>query len=81
MLTPSHPLLALWRASNRQITDVSLDEQIARAYARVDAIAKRTLTSGARDLAASFIVRISFGYSEERDTLKDIVQLLTGGRP
>ena len=81
MITPDDPMLVIWRAdpANSQLTDANLCEAITTAYARVDAIAKRAMTQGARDLAAGYIVRIKGGHHDEKDTLREIVELLTGG--
>ena len=83
MMTPDDPLLSFWRSqkSNRHITDEFIRDAINAAYARVDGIATRKMTPGARDLAASYIVRMSAQHCDERDALRDIVAMLTGGAP
>jgi len=83
MLTPNDPLLILWRSqrANRPLTDDFIEDSIRYAYARVDAIATRELTNSCRDLAASYIVRMSGHQCDERQSLCEIVEMLTGGVP
>jgi hypothetical protein len=81
MLTPQDPLLILWRSQkvHKHLTDEFIADAIAEAYERVDAIATRGLTAGARDLAASYIVRMARQHCDERQSLSEIVGMLTGG--
>lgn len=81
MLTPDHPLLVLWRSQrvNTFLTDEFIADAIIDAYRRVDSIATRQMTTGARDLAASYIVRMSSQHCDERAALRDIVEMLSGG--
>ncbi len=83
MITPDDPLLIFWRSqkSNRHITDDFIRDAINAAYKRIDTIATRKMTPGARDLAASYIVRMCSQHCDERDALRDIVGMLTGGAP
>ena len=83
MLTPDHPTLLLWRSQkvHKHLTDDFITDAISSAYDRVDAIATRELTSGARDLAASYLVRMASQHCDERQSLSEIVEMLTGGTP
>lgn len=81
MITPDDPTLALWRLQkvNRHLSDDYLAGAILAAYRRIDSIATRQMTAGARDLAASYVVRMSSQHCDERQALRDIVHMLTGG--
>ena len=81
MITPDDPTLALWRLQrvNRHLSDDYLAGVILAAYRRVDSIATRQMTAGARDLAASYVVRMSRQHCDARQALHEIVHWLTGG--
>lgn len=80
MLTPDDPLLLIWRAqpANRRFTDEAITHAIGDAYATIDNRANRTMTSGARDLAASYQLRMTLTPKHERELLSDLVDLLLG---
>lgn len=79
MLTLDHPSIVLWRASIKHVTDDFLYDAIDNAYARVDEIATRPMSEGARDLAAMYVVRLQAQHCDERQALTEIVEFLTGG--
>lgn len=83
MLTPNDPLLIFWRSqkANKHLTNEFICDAIATAYKQIDVIATRQMTAGARDLAASYLVRMSGQQCDERQSPSEIVTMLVGGEP